>query len=583
MSDAVIGERLGVPGPPRGRFAGAPVRVSASFDQKLILVGLWPALGFLVVALALPMGVLLMRAFEDGTGRFVGLANFVTYVTTPALVRSMWNSVWTAAVATAIVVPVAFCYAYALTRSCIPFKPAFRAVMLLPILAPSLLPALALIYLFGNQGLLRWMLFGDNIYGPWGIVAAQVFYCFPAAAIILSVALATADARLYEAAEALKAGRARIFATVTLPGARYGLVSASVVVFTSVITDFGIPKVIGGQFQVLATEVYKQVVGLQNFNMGAVVGLVLLLPAIGAFALQRWAEGRRSGTLTGRAVPYVPRPRRTRDLPLLLLCTAVATLLVGIVGVAAWGSLIRFWPWNLSLTLDNYDFARFDSAGWGSFLVSLRMSLLTACIGTALIFVVAYLLERTPQATRAARTARGAVGFLAIAPLAIPGLVLGLAYIMFFNQPANPLVFLYGTLAILVLNSLVHFYTVGHLTATTAIRQLDPEFEAVGASLKVPVWTTFGRVTLPICLPAILEIWVFLFVSAMTTVSAVIFLYGPDTKPASVAVVHMDEAGQASAAAAMACVLLAAAIVAKLAQLGVAAATDRAMQAWRRR
>jgi iron(III) transport system permease protein len=410
-----------------------------------------------------------------------------------------------------------------------------------------------------------------------------VFYCFPSAAIILSVALATADARLYEAAEALKASRARIFASVTLPGARYGLVSAAVVVFTLVVTDFGIPKVIGGQFQVLATDVYKQAVGLQTFNMGAVVGMVLLLPALGAFALQRWAEGKRSATLTGRAVPYVPRPRRARDLPLLLLCLGIAFALLGIVGVAAWGSLIRFWPYNLSLTLDNYEFGRFDVAGWGSFLTSARMAVWAATIGVALVFVTAWLLERAPRITRASRGLRTAVGLLATAPLAIPGLVLGLAYILFFNHPANPLGLFYGTLAILVLNSIVHFYTVAHLTATTAIRQLDPEFEAVGASLKVPAWLTFGRVTLPICLPALLEIWVYLFVNAMTTVSAVIFLYGPDTKPASVAVVHMDEAGQSSAAAAMACVLLAATTAAKLAQLGVAALTDRATQAWRRR
>jgi iron(III) transport system permease protein len=564
---------------------GAPgrVRVRAALDERLMQAGLWLALAFLVLALALPMAVLLARAFQDSQGAFVGLANFATYVSTPALVASVWNSVWTAAVTTLVVVPLAFGYAYALTRSCIPLKPVFRAVMLLPILAPSLLPALALIYLFGNQGMLRWMLFGENIYGPWGIIAAQVFYCFPSAAIILSVALSTADARLYEAAEALKAGRARIFATVTLPGARYGLVSAAVVVFTLVVTDFGIPKVIGGQFQVLATDVYKQVVGLQNFNMGAVVGMVLLLPAIAAFALQRWAEGKRSATLTGRAVPYVPRPRGARDLPLLALCVLVALLLLGIVGVAAWGSLIRFWPWNLSLTLDNYDFARFDAAGWGSFRTSLQMAAWAATIGAALVFVTAWLLERAPRATGGARALRAALGLLATAPLAIPGLVLGLAYILFFNHPANPLGFLYGTLAILVLNSLVHFYTVAHLTATTAIRQLDPEFEAVGASLKVPAWVTFRRVTLPICLPALLEIWVFLFVNAMTTVSAVIFLYGPDTKPASVAVVQMDEAGQASAAAAMACVLLAATMAAKIAQIGVSVLTDRATQAWRRR
>lgn len=583
MSDATLGERLRLPGPGRGRAQGAPVRVTASLDERVMQAGLWLALGFLLVALALPMAMLLARAFQDAQGGFVGLANIAAYVGTPSLLRPAWNSLWTAAVTTVVVVPLAFGYAYALTRSCIPFKPFFRAVMLLPILAPSLLPALALIYLFGNQGLLRGLLFGGSLYGPWGIVAAQVFYCFPATAIVLSVALSTADARLYEAAEALKAGRARIFATVTLPGVRFGLVSAAVVVFTQVVTDFGIPKVIGGQFQVLATDVYKQVVGLQDFNMGAVVGLVLLLPAVLAFALQRWAERQGGATFGGRAVPYVPRPRARRDAPLLVLCCLVALALCGIVGVAVWGSLIRFWPYNLSLTLDNYDFGRFDSAGWGSFVTSLELAVLTASIGTVLVFLVAYLLERAPRASRPARLLRDAAGMLATAPLAIPGLVLGLAYILFFNEPANPLGFLYGTLAILVLNSLVHFYTVGHLTATTAIRQLDPEFEAVGASLKVPGWVTFWRVTLPICLPALLEIWVFLFVNAMTTVSAVIFLYGPDTKPASVAVVHMDEAGQASAAAAMACTLLAATTAAKLIQLAIGALADRGTQAWRRR
>jgi iron(III) transport system permease protein len=134
-----------------------------------------------------------------------------------------------------------------------------------------------------------------------------------------------------------------------------------------------------------------------------------------------------------------------------------------------------------------------------------------------------------------------------------------------------------------VLNSLVHFYTVAHLTAVTAIRQLDPEFEAVGASLKVPAWVTFGRVTVPICLPAILDIAVYLFVNAMTTVSAVIFLYGPDTKLASVAVVHMDEAGQVSAAAAMAVTILGMTTAVKITHMALGGAVDRLTQGWRRR
>jgi len=554
------------------------IRPKASSDE--ISLRVIQALGFLflILALALPLASLLLRAFEDQHGSFVGLRNFAIYVTTPSLVRSAWNSVWTAFITTCVVIPLAFAYAYGLTRSCMPGKWIFRAIMFLPILAPSLLPALSLIYLFGNQGMLRWMMDGGSIYGPWGIIGAQIFYCFPAAAILLSVALSTADGRLYEAAEALKASRFRIFLTVTLPGALYGLVSASVVVFTLVVTDFGIPKVIGGQFNVLATDVYKQVVGRQDLNMGAVVGLVLLLPAILAFLLDRWAHGKRTATLSGRAVAYRPKPRLRRDLPVFLFCLSVALALMVIVGVAVWGSFIRFWPYNLSLTLDNYDFARFDTAGWQAVWLSVKLSLITAFVGATLIFIIAYSLERGPQRSILSAPLR----LLSTIPLAVPGLVLGLAFIIFFNHPANPFGIIYGTLAILVLNSIIHFYTVGHLTAVTAIRQLDPEFEAVSASLHVPIWQTFGRVTLPICLPAIFEILVFLFVSAMTTVSAVIFLYGPDTKPASVSVVHMDEAGQASAAAAMACVIMAISLSAKLMQLLVGGLFARVTSAWRR-
>jgi iron(III) transport system permease protein len=558
-------------------LAAPLVRPRLSADQTLLRWCLAAAGLFLLLALALPLAWLLVRAFQDANGAFVGLANFVIYVTTPSLAVSAWNSVWTAALTTLIVVPAAFLYAYALTRSCVPFKGVLRAVMLLPVLAPSLLPALALVYLFGNQGMLRWMLMGESIYGPIGIVIAQVFYCFPHAALILAVALSAADARLYEAASALKAGHGRIFATVTLPGAKGGLVSAAVVVFTLVVTDFGIPKVIGGQFPVMATEVYKQVVGQQNFNMGAVVGLVLLLPAVFAFMLDRWATRRAGSVFSGRAVPYSPKPRLARDLPLGLVCVVVAAALLGVVGVAVWGSFVRFWPWNLELTWANYDFARFDAAGWDSVWTSVQFSFWTAAIGTTLVFLVAYLLERGPKGG----PMPGLVRFAATVPLAVPGLVLGLAYILFFNDPANPMGFLYGTLAILVLNSLVHFYTVCHLTAVTAIRQLDPEFESASASLRVPVWITFGRVTLPICLPAILDIFVYLFVNAMTTVSAVIFLYGPDTKLASIAVVHMDEAGQSSAAAAMACVILAINMALKVAQVATAGLVDRATQRWR--
>lgn len=558
----------------------APVRVrpQPSADDHL-LAGIVLLAGlFLALALAAPLGALLLKSFQDDRGGFVGLANYLRYFETPALIGSLWNSLWVAAVSTAIVLPLAFGYAYALTRSAIPLKALFRAIALIPILAPSLLPALALIYLFGNQGMLKPLLMGGTIYGPAGIIVSQVFYCFPPAVLILATALSGVDARLYEAAEALRASRIRVLRTVTLPAARYGMVSAGFVVFTLVITDFGIPKVIGGSFNVLATDVYKQVVGQQNFQMGAVVGMVLLAPAVLAFAADQWAQRRQTATVSARAVPYVPKPRPGRDLPLLIFCTILSLLMVGLIGVAAWGSLITFWPWNLSLTLANYDFARFDSAGWGSWWTSVRMAAWTAAIGAPLVFVFAYGMERAKRLPALV----GLVRFAATVPLAVPGLVLGIAYILFFNAPENPLGFLYGTLAILVLNSLVHFYTVGHLASVTALKQLDPEFESVAASLKVPLWRTFLAVTLPIFLPVLLDVAIYLFVNTMTTVSAVVFLYAPDIKPAAVALVQMDEAGQASAAAAMAMTILATSAAVK----GLHLAADRALahrtEAWRR-
>ncbi|HET9975963.1 MAG TPA: ABC transporter permease subunit, partial [Burkholderiaceae bacterium] len=158
----------------------------------------------------------------------------------------------------------------------------------------------------------------------------------------------------------------------------------------------------------------------------------------------------------------------------------------------------------------------------------------------------------------------------------------GLAYIFFFNARGNPLGGLYATMAILVINSVTHFYTVSHLTATTALKQLDSEFEAVSASLKVSLFRTMARVTVPVCLPALLDVSIYLFVNAMTTVSAVIFLYSTETKPAAVTIVNMDEAGFTAAAAMAVCIVATSAAV-KIVHLMVTRRIERSTQAWRNR
>jgi len=534
---------------------------------------------YLVVALALPLGLMLGKSLQGSRDEFVGLANYIRYFSTPALFQSIGNSLWIAILGTAITVPAAFGYAYALTRTRMPLRGLFKTIALVPILVPSLLPGLALVYLFGNQGLIKGLLLGHGIYGPIGIVMAEAFTTFPHALLIILAALALADARLYEAAVALRASPARIFWTVTLPGARYGLISATFVVFTTVITDFGAPKVIGGQYNVLATDVYKQVIGQQNFQMGAVVSVILLIPAILAFVVDRAVRRRQVALLSARAVPYEPTPTRGLDLAMLAYCTVIGMAILSIVAVSQFAALVKFFPYNLTLTWAHYDFDTKGGGGWASYSNSIRLALLTGAVGTVIVFAGAYLVEKA----RGFALGRALFHFLAMLPMAVPGLVLGLAYIFFFNAPANPLNVLYRTMTILVVNTVVHFYTVGHLTALTALRQMDPEFETVSASLKQPFYRTFWRVTVPVCLPSTLDIAIYMFVNAMTTVSGVVFIYGPTTELASISVLNMDDTGEIASAAAMAMMIFYTNVAARGLHLILARWLERRTQAWRRR
>ena len=502
---------------------------------------------YMLIALAFPMYAILSKGLQNKDGVFIGFENYINYFESPALVYSIYNSLFVAITTTFITVTLAFVFAYALTRSCMIGKTVFRSIAMIPILLPSLLAGIALVYLFGNQGIIKELLFGYEIYGPIGIIIAEVFYTFPHALLIIIIALSIADARLYEAATVLRSKPIRTFFTITIPSAKYGLTSAIFVVFTLVITDFGIPKVIGGQFSVLAVDVYKQVVGQQNFEMGAVVSVVLIIPAVIAFIVDRIVQRKQVAILTSRSVVYEPKKNRNFDLVMLVYCCLISFFIFTILGMCFFASFVTFWPYNMSLSLDNYQFDLMDGGGWDSYYNSIRMACYTAVFGTIIVFSGAYFVEKS----RGLKKGRSILHFLSMIPMAIPGMVLGLAYIFFFNHPNNPLNFLYGTMAILVICTITHFYTVSHLTALTALKQIDNEFEHVGSSLKQPFYKTFFRVTLPISLPAIFEISIYFFVNAMTTVSAVVFIYSFNTHLASVAVLNMDDQGDIAAAAAM--------------------------------
>jgi iron(III) transport system permease protein len=575
MSTAALEEPWASSGSP----GAAPVRQKMSRDDLIMRVALCILTAWLVIAVLLPLGSLLIKSFEGADGSFVGLSNFALFFANPSLTQSISNSLSIAIVSTIICVLLSFVFAYGLMRTCMPGRGVFKLISQVPLLAPSLLPAISLVYLFGNQGFAKSFMFGQSIYGPIGIVIGEVFWTFPHALIIMITALSTSDARLYEAASALKASAWRTFWTVTIPGARYGLISATFVVFTLVITDFGVPKVIGGQFNVLATDIYKQVIGQQNFRMGAVVGLLLLLPAMFSFAVDQWVQRKQSAAMSSRAVAYEPKPDAIVDTAFLVVCGLIAAAILTVIFTALFASLATLWPYNLTPSFKNYDFDNMDGGGWQSFFNSLRVAGFTAVFGTAIIFSGAYLMEKT----KGFGAGRFVFQFLALLPLAVPGIVLGLGYIFFFNSTANPFNFIYGTTTILVVCSIAHFYSVAHLTAVTALKQIDQEIETVSSSLRVPFYRTFFLVTLPVSLPAVLDIAMYLFVNALTTVSAVVFIYSPQTTLASIAVLNMDDAGDVAPAAAMAMTIFFAATFVRVVYTGLVRGVLGRTQAWRHR
>ena len=517
------------------------------------------ALVVLTLIILLPLVSLLAQSVLDGQGRFVGGAHFAAYFST-ARWSALWHSLALSAVSALVCVVLAYGYAWALTHTALPARALWRALALLPLLAPSLLAAIGLVYAFGNQGLLKGALHAvgvDGIYGPAGIVMGSVLWTFPHAMLILVTTLSASDARTLEAARCLGAGGWRVFRTVTLPASRYGLLISLVVVFVLVLTDFGVPKVVGGQTPMLATDIYKEVVGQQRLDRGAVVALLLLLPALGAFALEQRLRARQRAVLSLRAVPHVPTPHAPRDLAALLYCAVIAAALVGVFGIAVYASFAQYWPYQLAPTLSHYQFDMSDGGGWASYWNSLRMALWTAAAGAVMSFAVAWLVDKP----RGHRAARGLLNAMATLPMAVPGLALGLGYILFFNAPWNPLRGWYGGLGILVLCTVAHYYSVAHLTQLGALRQLDPEYERVAESLGLPFWTHLARVHLPIAIPTLVQVAGYFFVSALTTVSAVVFLYSPDTALAAVAVLAMDDAGDTAPAAAMATLLFATAAI----------------------
>lgn len=525
---------------------------------------------FLSIFLIIPLAYLCVQAFMDSKGNFIGLANFYEYLNSPALVKSIGNTIFVAISSTSIATILALAYSYGLRRANIKFKWLFRAIAMLPLFAPTMMHGIGLVYLFGNKGIVTQYLGIDiELYGAIGIILAQIIYIFPQIFLILDVALSSTDYRLYEASKTMGISKIREFFYITIPSIKYALISAFFVAFTLCFTDFGAPKVVGGNFNVLAIDVYKQIVGQQNMPMGATVGIVLLIPAIVSFIITQRVQKKQTSYINAKSLPYIIKENKKRDFILATIITLIATGILLVMLSVFIASLVKLWPYDLKLTFEHYSMKN-SLDGLKPLFTSILVSFLTAGIGTVFVFLAAYLTENI----KGFKLLKGFSHFLSILPMALPGLVLGISYVLFFNTAEfnlnnkiyvlNYFNILYGTIFLMVFCNIVHFYSVTFITATTAIKKIDKELNMVAESLGVKGFSAIKNITLPLSISAVLENFMYLFVNSMVTVSALIFIYTADLKLAAISIVQLDDKGNIAEAAALAVLIVATNIIVKL-------------------
>lgn len=474
------------------------------------------------------------------------------------------NSAITTVLATLISVTLAFFLAFAMNRANIRARSVFVVLFTIPMLIPSISHGMGLVQLFGDNGILTNLL-GKNIdlYGYRGIVMGSVLYSFPVAFLMFYDSFQYEDFTVYEAAQVLGLSKYRQFLTITLPGMRRTIVSAVLSVFTMVFTDYGVPLMTGGTKMTLPVYMYREVIGMMNFSGGAVVGVILLTPAVIAFLLdlRKASSTAASGTVIK---PWQIRPNKKRDILVYLVLILALVALCLPIGAFLCLSFVKQYPIDLTLTLANVK--KLLAGGIGVYLInSLSIALMTSLAGTAISYFAAYITARTPG---------GAAGrvlhFVSMLPLAVPGVVLGLSYLLSF-QGAE----IYGTPYILVVVNTIHFFSSPYLMAYNSLSKFNRNLEDVGNSLGISRIRLLVDVYLPCTISTIVEMYSYFFVNAMITISAVSFLVNFRTTTLSLMIPQLESQSFIEGTAIVSLMILAINLVEK----GIAFFLKRSLQA----
>ena len=522
------------------------IAARGAINGDVFVVG---AIGFVIAIVGafvfLPIVNMLMSAFitEDGSYSFLVFAGKffddrlwgLSCLIGPGRCGVAWNSLFLAVCVGFLTTVLGLIFALVVTRSGFKYRRAVRALTILPIITPPFVIGLALILMFGLSGSITQFfseLFGLQptrwLYGLPGVMIAQVLAYTPIAFLVLIGVVEGVSPSMEEAAQTLRASRWQVFKTVSLPLMRPGLANAFLLGFIESMADFGNPLILGGNFDVLSTEIFFAIVGAQyDQGRAAVLAIVLLGFTLTAFFAQRKWLGKKSyTTVSGKGDSGVhPLMPRGLAIPVLVIAAIWSTFTLTIYGMIIYGSMVKLWGVDNTLTFKHYVTAfsvrvtekgwQWTGSAWDSFWTTIQIATIAAPLTAAVGLITAYLL------TRQSFRGKNAFEFGTMLSFAIPGTVIGVSYILAFNVPPIELT---GTGAILVISFIFRNMPVGVRAGIASMSQLDKSLDESSLTLGANSWQTFRKIILPLLKPAILAALVYSFVRAMTAISAVIFL-----------------------------------------------------------
>ena len=479
----------------------------------------WLLLAYLAVTVVLPIVQLFATVRLEHMQDVFGSAQFFPMLK---------NSLITTVLSTVISVVLSFCLAFALHRSNIRFKSVFVVLFTIPMLIPSISHGMGLVLLFGDNGLITNML-GINIglYGYRGIIMGSVLYSFPVSFLMFHDSFRYEDFTIYEVASVLGISKWRQFLAITLPGMKRTIISAVLAVFTMVFTDYGVPLMTGGTAMTLPVYMYREVIGIMNFSGGAVVGMVLLLPAVVAFLMDLTSSTTTSNSTITKA--YKIEENKARDAGVYVLFGIVLVLLCLPIAAFICLSFVTQYPIDMSFSLATAK--KLLTNGLQIYFVnSLAIALLTALVGTCLSYFAAYITARSSKSI-----SNRVLHFISMLSLAIPGVVLGLSFLLTFKGMP-----LYSTIFILVIVNIVHFFSSPYLLAYNSLSKMNGNLEDVAQSLGISRMNLLVRVFVPSTIPTIVEMYSYYFVNGMITISAISFLANFRTTPLSLMIPQLE-------------------------------------------